>query len=366
MNEAEITAIHTFIEYGLFNIALDLLTMHGQNNSKDPALPPLFVLLQERISFAQAAESEAVDPGFYELMERIANRSEDEIFTMILNNFVDASDEIKTGLIIYCTSFQSLNCWGRLDPANSDYHDFRLRASMVKNHYDDLMWLHERLADARSKNVLYAVLANWIDLDCTTFEKYRERVYPEYYDPSVFKKNFDEVFLDLGALGSSSMHFICSNMGRYKRIYCYDITPSTVDELKCIYKNAENVIINQKAAWSSSGTMYLKEFPRGEAGNQVAKNGEIAVETVMIDDDISEPITFIKMDIEGAEKEALRGCTRQIRENRPKLAICTYHGYEDIYAVPRLIDEIAPGYTFYMRYHGTRNCIATEFSLLAV
>ena len=97
---------------------------------------------------------------------------------------------------------------------------------------------------------------------------------------------------------------------------------------------------------------------------RVVEHGDDAIEVVRIDDDISEAITFIKMDIEGGEQDALRGCQRQIQENHPHLAICTYHGNEDIYAIPRLIDEIAPGYKFYMRHHGG-NLIPTEYSVLA-
>lgn len=83
-----------------------------------------------------------------------------------------------------------------------------------------------------------------------------------------------------------------------------------------------------------------------------------------LDDDISEPLTFIKMDIEGMEQAALRGCENQIRANHPKLAICTYHNYEDIWKIPRMIDAMDPSYQFYMRHYGG-NLIPTEFVLLA-
>lgn len=73
----------------------------------------------------------------------------------------------------------------------------------------------------------------------------------------------------------------------------------------------------------------------------------------------------MKMDVEGAEIEALRGCERQIRENHPRLAISVYHGFEHVYAIPRMIDKIAQGYKFFMRHH-SGIFFPTEFSLLAV
>lgn len=61
--------------------------------------------------------------------------------------------------------------------------------------------------------------------------------------------------------------------------------------------------------------------------------------------------TFIKMDIEGAEKEALIGAEQIIRCHKPKLAICVYHKPEDIYVLPELINSFREDYRFYLRHY---------------
>lgn len=59
--------------------------------------------------------------------------------------------------------------------------------------------------------------------------------------------------------------------------------------------------------------------------------------------------TFIKMDIEGAELDALHGAAEMIKDNKPKLAICLYHRDEDLWTIPLYIKSLVPEYKFYCR-----------------
>ncbi len=64
--------------------------------------------------------------------------------------------------------------------------------------------------------------------------------------------------------------------------------------------------------------------------------------------------TFIKMDIEGSEYEALIGAQNTIKKNRPKLAICIYHSDEDMLRLIELIANWDLGYKFYIRHHAQK------------
>lgn len=64
--------------------------------------------------------------------------------------------------------------------------------------------------------------------------------------------------------------------------------------------------------------------------------------------------TFIKMDIEGMEWDALHGAVETIKRNHPKLAICIYHSDEDMIRIVEYIHEIAPEYKLYVRHHSKR------------
>lgn len=78
------------------------------------------------------------------------------------------------------------------------------------------------------------------------------------------------------------------------------------------------------------------------------------VETLKIDDLVSRGdfprIDFIKMDIEGAELEALKGSESTLRRFKPKLAITVYHDFQDLWTIPQFLDGCGLRYQFYLRH----------------
>ena len=55
-----------------------------------------------------------------------------------------------------------------------------------------------------------------------------------------------------------------------------------------------------------------------------------------------ERVTYIKMDVEGAEMEALKGGKEQIKRNKPKLFIAAYHHDADIFLLPLFMWQLVP------------------------
>jgi len=80
----------------------------------------------------------------------------------------------------------------------------------------------------------------------------------------------------------------------------------------------------------------------------------LKVQTLKIDDLVASGdfprIDFIKMDIEGAELEALKGGESVLRQFKPKLAITVYHDFKDFWTIPQYLDSLGLGYRFYLRH----------------
>jgi FkbM family methyltransferase len=89
----------------------------------------------------------------------------------------------------------------------------------------------------------------------------------------------------------------------------------------------------------------------GESG-QISSDGAEHVPIVALDDLLPNcKVDMIKMDIEGSEAIALKGCARTIRASRPILALSLYHKANDVWELPKLVDSLYPGCKLYIRQH---------------
>lgn len=304
-----------------------------------------------------------VDSAFSELFKEIHSLPYDTVLYRIKKAFSKLAKPNQTNLSDYFSKYQF---WGSLEPQKNNYQVFENRAFSLKEHLEDFCWFYNKLEDYRSKKTLYAILNNWYRFDFETLAQVKETNYKDYFDLDIFACDENEVFLDLGAyIGDTIMDYMQTYNQAYKRIYCYEITPATMQVLQNNLSAYKNIIFRQKGAFSTRGTMFIDANINSTSANILGKSGQIEVETVPIDEDIQDDLTFIKMDIEGAEQNALLGCKKHIQNSHPKLAICLYHNCEDIWKIPRMIQEIDPTYKFYLRHNGG-NLIPTEYVLLAV
>ena len=81
-------------------------------------------------------------------------------------------------------------------------------------------------------------------------------------------------------------------------------------------------------------------------------SGDCLAEIARLDDVLDgRPVTLLKMDIEGAEMDALSGATETIRRWKPKIAACVYHNPDHLLQIPPLLKRLVPDYRLYLRHH---------------
>lgn len=306
------------------------------------------------------------DAAFYGIMDEIAEKPVSSLVEQAKKAFRMLPGNIQQKITYYLEKYPY---WGGMDPQKGDYSLLANHAEALIGHREDFLWLYGRLGDYRSKHTLLAILQNWMRFETEGLEKTKEILYGDYFDLDIFPYGKDEVFVDLGAYtGDTALEYM-KLYGGCKKMYCYEITEDSFQKLVKNTAHYAQIECRKKGVASQAGEMYVTAFSTDASANVLKAKGEAkgkeAVPVVALDEDIQEPVTFIKMDIEGSEQAALQGAAGHIRRSHPKLAICTYHNNEDIWKIPRMIDEIQPGYRFYMRHNGG-NLTPSEYVLLAV
>ena len=115
-------------------------------------------------------------------------------------------------------------------------------------------------------------------------------------------------------------------------------------------------IVHASGLWSKNAILRFSN--KGTSSSSIGNEFEdpssmIQIPVTSLDSSlIAARSNYIKMDIEGAENEALRGAEEIISNQHPVLAICIYHQPADLWEIPLLIHQINPNYEMYLRVHG--------------
>lgn len=285
----------------------------------------------------------SIDKAFFALADEIRSLDEKELYYRMRRSFDAVPESAKRGLMNF---FSQYPYWGKLDIDQGEYEEIALKQQALSGHMDDFAWLYDRLADYRSKKTLYAILSNWYRYDFTATAQAKEYLFSGYFDLDLLSCDTNEVIADLGAYVGDTVLSYIEHYGEdcYKKIFCYEMTPDTFEQLRRNLAGYRDIDLRQK-------------------GVSDAEGGEIPVTT--LDADIQEPLTLIKADIEGHEQRALRGARGHILNDHPKLLISVYHNNEDLWKIPRMIHDWCGDYRFYLRFQSSV-IYPTEITLFAL
>jgi len=162
-----------------------------------------------------------------------------------------------------------------------------------------------------------------------------------------------EVFVDCGAYdGDSIQSFLEEAKNNFTHIYGFEPDPANFVKLKetvSLLPKRDLISVRRAAVGATPGIVTFSG--EGSEASRVG-TGDMEVECVVLDEILAgtRP-TYIKMDIEGSELEALTGARRIIERHSPVLAICTYHLQNHLWKIPLLIRSFSDDYAFFLRPH---------------
>ncbi len=167
---------------------------------------------------------------------------------------------------------------------------------------------------------------------------------------NVLKLGNNESYLDLGAYRGDTVEEFLHYCGEiYSDIIALEPDRRTFKKLEAYLENIEKSKAYQYAVYCENKTLIFSD----KAGRQstISEKGT-EVQAVSVDSLYSDKtVTYIKMDVEGAEKEAIEGSEITLKIQKPKLNIALYHRSADIFSIPLQIAKINPEYKLHIRRH---------------
>ena len=174
----------------------------------------------------------------------------------------------------------------------------------------------------------------------------------QYNIKNIFEVKNDAVVFDIGAFKGDTAYFFSKKCSNKARIYAFEPDENNYKILlKIKDKYKLNNVIASNILFSNSETEI--NFLSMDLNRPAVKMKSTTIDKFVEENNI-EKIDYIKMDVEGAEKNILEGAIKTIKKFKPSLAIAIYHGgklfMEDFYNIPIFIKNIINEYyEYYIR-----------------
>ncbi len=178
----------------------------------------------------------------------------------------------------------------------------------------------------------------------------------QYFPRELITLRSNEVFIDSGAYdGDTLKSFLNVQDDKFKKYVAFEPDPTNFQKLTAFTDGLSRIMrgkifLHKKAVAHKKGKV-LFNITGGSSSN-VSESGSVRINCASIDEEVySLKPTYIKLDVEGQEQNALRGAKNVISDFHPVVGVCVYHLPDDLWNIPLFLHRLYPGYSLYLRTH---------------
>lgn len=236
---------------------------------------------------------------------------------------------------------------------------------MLTSNLEHIGKVAERLADDASRETLLRLCAFRLGLDLpySSFRSTENQYFNTLTLPPLQKQPIN--YLDCGAYDGDTYRNLVSLPGiRCKQAFLMEPDPKNYASLVRYVTSGHTEAICLPLAAAQKYDILAFNSGQGEGSAISTSDGGIHIASVALDELLPQTqLDFIKLDVEGAEADALKGAVRLIGRSRPVLAVSMYHKPQDIWELPEILFEACSDYKFHIRQHA---CNSFDCVLYAV
>ena len=286
-------------------------------------------------------------------------------FTMLLKDTETISiDDLDKELPAYNVMLGYVKAYGNIDRISQKFKNAHsvsylseifdmeiITQSFVIENKVFLEDFYEKLSDQHSKDSFVAYLLSKTRQDMKYLPSIFDKI--QYFPKGMFELTSHESYFDCGAFtGDTIAEFLKASGGAYNKIWAAEPDSANYKRLLQYIEDEKlpNINVVNKGIYGYAGKLPFQE--EGSMLSMISDDSDNYIDVDTIDNiSAGAPVTYIKMDVEGAELMALKGAERTICEYKPILGISIYHKERDLIDIPMYIKEIVPEYKFYFRVH---------------
>lgn len=217
----------------------------------------------------------------------------------------------------------------------------------ISEHLDAWFALYMQMADELSRQTLLDTLRYRLTANPRYMREYRVRIDEQYFEP--FMDYNQEVFVDAGGFDGDTTETFAKKYSDFRKVFFFEPSANNMAAARKRLMGIRDIDFRSVGLSDAPGTLNFDAALGSASAVQSCGGQEILVDT--LDHAINEPVTFIKMDLEGWEMKALIGAQKHIAQDRPKLALAVYHQASDFRVIHEYVSSFNHGYKVYLRHY---------------
>lgn len=209
-------------------------------------------------------------------------------------------------------------------------------------------WVASLMADQQSADTLRKLLAFMLDYDLEQMKGFQFAPLDQYFDP-IISFGDNESFVDIGGYDGETSKIFTRHCPDYRAIHIFEPDAANYSAILANIGGMRDAHAYNVGLYDEKTTLRFDN--RATSFSRLSTSGETIVQVDRLDNFQLEAVSYLKMDIEGAELNAIDGAAETIRRFLPRLAISVYHRAQDFWTIPERILTLHPGYKVYLRHY---------------
>ncbi len=179
----------------------------------------------------------------------------------------------------------------------------------------------------------------------------------QYFLSDFFNLLPTDVYVDCGAYNGDTIRAFLRHQDSFAgKIVAFEPDPKNFEKLQRYVSNLPGTIkekITILPLATGKQKTKLRFASTGNSSSSVTDSGTLEIDCISLDEALADYLpTLIKLDIEGAELDALAGAKEIIRNASPILTVCAYHCQDHLWQIPLFLHSLSSQYRFFLRPHG--------------